>query len=247
MNSVKINVKYTTKDFKDFFLSTRFMGIIGKMNIAISLFFLLVIGVLVLNTIGYITINPEDTETISFLLFSVVFLSVLFTMIGLFPFFVSYFVEKRLFFRKQLQQPFNCIEVTEEKITVFNSESTFTFFWNDVYKVEELKPVFLIYVSFYNKIIIPKRCFVSQEHLVNFRRILYISKLDKRKLKLKNYELKKSSPDYGEVEFKTQPLSEYSEYIEENAEKNPELELDIIFEKKDILKMSFARIFSERL
>ncbi|CDG35344.1 hypothetical protein [Acetivibrio thermocellus] len=54
MNSVKINVKYTTKDFKDFFLSTRFMGIIGKMNIAISLFFLLVIGVLVLNTIGYI-------------------------------------------------------------------------------------------------------------------------------------------------------------------------------------------------
>ncbi|UWV45601.1 hypothetical protein N1236_08380 [Acetivibrio thermocellus] len=87
MNSVKINVKYTTKDFKDFFLATRFKGIMGKMNIAISLFFLLVIGVLVLNTIGYITINPEDTETISFLLFSVVFLSVLFTMIGLFPFF----------------------------------------------------------------------------------------------------------------------------------------------------------------
>ncbi|WP_054847129.1 hypothetical protein [Acetivibrio straminisolvens] len=86
----------------------------------------------------------------------------------------------------------------------------------------------------FKSLIIPKRCFNSQEHLVNFRKVLYSSSLDKRKPKLKNYRLKMSSPDYPEneeIELKAQSVTEYFEVNNEDA---PEVVIEVKLDKKDI-------------
>ncbi|RXE60120.1 YcxB family protein [Acetivibrio mesophilus] len=240
MNSIKVNVKYRLKDFRDLYLATRYKGIMGKIGLIISFFLILIISLLVLITMIYILIEHEDTETILFLIFSIIFALGFFVLFRLAPFLLDYSIRKDKFANDRSLQILNCIEVTEEKITLSTSEGTNTFSWNDIYKVQELRPCFLIYFSPFKLLMIPKRCFASQEHLVDFRGILYSSSLNKRKLKLKNYKLKSSSPDYGEIELITQPVTEY---FEVDNEENPEIVIDVTIEKKDLLITNFIVLY----
>lgn len=244
MNSIKINIKYRLKDFRDFCLAKKYKGIFGEISLIISSLLLLSISLLVLFTMIYIFIEHEDIELILFLFVTIFFGLLLCAVFALGPFWLSYSACKREYSKNKLLQSLNCMEVTKETITMSDAEGTSTLSWDDIYKVQELRPCFLIYLSPLKSLLIPKRCFISQEQLVNFRGILWGSGLGKRKLKLKNYNLKSSSPDYGEIELRTEPLTEY---FEVDNEENPDIVLEITLEKKDLLNTNFITFYSNPL
>ncbi len=68
--------------------------------------------------------------------------------------------------------------------------------------------------------------------------------MDKRKLKLKNYRLKSLSPVCpvnGEIELKTQSVTEY---FEANIEDSPEMVIEVALEKKDVLNAILLVVYT---
>ena len=137
----------------------------------------------------------------------------------------------------------NCVEVSNDKFAVRTLESSFSLLWEEIYKIEELKPCFLIYYSPVKINVIPRRCFISQEQLDEFLNILR-NNVSKKKLKLKNYKLKKSLPDFGEV-IKTDEITHAQENEWTDEGEKPEITIKYELLKKDLLRINFKMYYSK--
>jgi hypothetical protein len=159
------------------------------------------------------------------------------------PFLFLYLRHKTNFQKCKLLHNLNCVEVSNDRFTVKTLESSFSLPWEDIFKIEELKPCFMVYYSPYKINIIPRRCFVSQEQLDEFRNILR-NNVQKKKLKLKSYKLKKSSPDFGEVVTAVEiNRTQENEWTDEGE--NPEITIEYVPLKKDLLKINFKMYYSK--
>lgn len=237
---IKIYIKYTLKDFRDFCFARTYGGIIRKiLLVPFLLFFILM---LICIPAGILLLLSEPDKLILFvpLVFMVIFV---FFVIELLPFLISYMFYRNNYKKSKTFQNLQCIEVSKDKFMISSIEGSTLLLWDEIYKIQELRPCFLIFSASTKATILPKRCFVSQEQLDEFRNVLKNS-IQKNKLKLKNYKLKHSFPDYGEIELETEKLV-ITEDFEDDQQEKPEFELDVLLEKKDLLIFNFLFFYSK--
>lgn len=233
--SVKINIKYTLKDIRDFCLTKVYGSVFRKIFLAIMA---LVLFAVVFCMLAFCIFFSSDTELISvFSLCFIVYL-LIFSLFTLSPFFTSYLIMRNNYKKGKAWRIFSTVEFSKEEICISDARGEVSHSWNEIYKVQELRPCFLIYLSFAKYYIIPKRCLASQAQLEELRSILQ-SSVQKNKLKLKNYKLKNSSPDFAEEMDATA-----TGLIEEDCDENPELVLECSLDKRDLLYINFLAFYT---
>lgn len=238
-DSIDINIKYTERDLRDFCFAKTYsrFGIIYIILYAVLLV-PIIISMPLLLIFSFNTLK-EYIPILILSFFPVIFLFLL----SLGPFLSLYTRHKTNFQKSKLLHNLNCVEVSNDRFTVRSLESSFSLPWEEIYKIEELKPCFLIYYSPLKINIIPRRCFVSQEQLDEFRNILR-NNVPKKKMKLKSYKLKKSLPDFGEVvTFDEITRTQENEWADESEK--PEITLEYSLLKKDLLKINFKIYYTK--
>ncbi|MFZ5987947.1 MAG: YcxB family protein [Bacillota bacterium] len=230
----KILIKYTLKDIRAMSFARSYSGIFNK----ILLFWL---GFLILVCIAFVPIivvasaeDPEFLFILPLLALAILFFSGIFLLPGT----MAYLIQRNNYKKSKLLGELQCYEFNEEAVRISSSSGSFSLIWNDIFKVQELKPGFLIYSSPVKVFIIPRRCFTSQEQLDKFRSVLS-SRVDKKKLKLKRYHIGKNSPDFGEVLY-TDPVEKTCEHHEDDLL----LELNFSLIRKDILSTNFKLYYT---
>lgn len=231
MEILSINIKYTLKDLKDFSLAKTRTGILNKISLTISVLLTIFI---VLVTVVFIFILSE----VKWLLISVplMILPIIITWgLTLLPGFMLYQKQQSDFKRSKLLGLLQCLKISEDRMDIYSENGSFSLQWNDVYKVQELKPCIIIQSSPGKIFIIPRRCFCNQEQLDLFINILD-SKVDKKKTKLKRYKLRNSMPDYGEIKV-YENTNKAMELKDEQGE--PIIELQFSLSKNEYIAMNF--------
>lgn len=239
-DTVKINIKYRLKDFRDFSFAKSFMGVTNK----ILLIPAAVLGILMIMGLTFAIFLSFWDPYILVMIISPCIIAILFISAFLFlPVIVNYLVYKRSFMKSKALQGLNCLEFTREKYTISSADGMTSLKWEEIYMFQELRNLMILYLSPLKMTIIPKRCFESQEQIDELKDILRKC-LPKNKLKLKNYKFERFSPDYGEVEFKNESCT-VVEFDGDNVEDNPELTLDVSLEKKDLLSTYFILLYKK--
>lgn len=238
-DSININIKYTEKDLRDFCFAKAY----GRFGVIyIILYAVLLVPIIISMSLLLIFSFNALKEYIPILILSLLPVVFLF-LFSLVPILYLYIRHKTNFQKSRLLHNLNCVEVSNDRFNVRTLESSFSLPWEDIYKIEELKPCFLVYYSPIKINIIPRRCFVSQEQLDEFLNILR-NNVPKKKLKLKSYKLKKSSPDFGEVVTAVEiTRTQENEWTDEGEK--PEITLEYVLIKKDILKINFKMYYSK--
>jgi hypothetical protein len=187
---IQIYVRLKLKDIRDYSISKSFTGF-SKFSFIFSLFLLLLFSTTIFSVAAYIPSTPILVGLILFYLIIVVLVS------NLPMLFANYIICKNNFTKSKLLWNLECYNFSKNEIKTSSSNGTNTIKWTDIYKIQELKACFQIFLSPNKFFLIPRRCFSSTEELNTFCGII-ISNLDKNNLKLKKYKLKYSSPDYCE-------------------------------------------------
>lgn len=234
-NFIKVNVTYTLKDLKEFAHAKFYPGVIGKMYYIILGFILpiscisIVIADAIINSDRSL-LNLLPVTIIPFIVFSFIVQA---------PFLLHYFTIKSNFKKSKLLNTPQCFEFGENNLVVSSSNGYFSVLWQDIFKVRELKPCFVIYISPLKYFLIPRRCLSSQEQLELLRDILK-EKIDKKKLKLKKYPLGKISVDKD-----IQKYDEAESNVQIAEEEIPLFELNFSLTKEELLAVNF-RLFYTR-
>lgn len=242
--SLKINVKLTEKDLKDFVFGKEFSTIWKKISFFISLivvlFFLLSIFVLVI-------LNPPGLkELFSFpYAISLIISIIIFSLVILSPVInpLIIYVNLKINFRKsKLLRKLQCYEFLNDRVNVFSDSSSNTLYLTDIYRINEYKKCFVIYTSRYKMCIIPRRCFRSKDELDKFINIC-IYNIDNKKLKLKKYGLFISQPDYAETQVLNQIVKDN---IQKNSDDDTLIDISYSFNINEVRK-TFLNIYYKSL
>ncbi|HEX9059419.1 MAG TPA: YcxB family protein, partial [Clostridia bacterium] len=133
-----------------------------------------------------------------------------------------------------------CYEFCNEHIVISSRNSNAKVKWDDLFRIVELKPCFMIYTSSNKYLILPKRFLKSQEQL-ELLRSLFVDKINAKKLKIKSYPLKEITP-YTDELFDTQEVMENIEEIDVSGDKSL-VEMGFFLEKGDVLSMNFRVLY----
>ncbi|HPU41084.1 MAG TPA: YcxB family protein [Acetivibrio clariflavus] len=239
-SSVKLYIKYTLKDIRDICIEKVYGGILGKIFMAPFIIVLVIAAVTIPVSLFFLQREPEQLlDFISTLLFLVFILG----FIVNFPFVVIYLSYKNDYRKSKLWQSIQCVEVSKENLVISSEEGSRTMTWDEVDGVLEYRRCFFIHQSSAKIFVLPKRCFVSQEQLEEFRSILS-SSLESNKLILKNYKLVHSCPDYCDTEFELKS-SVLEKAAEGDNEQKTELVLEVLLEKKEYIKFNFMFFYKK--
>ena len=159
----------------------------------------------------------------------------------LLPSFMLYLKQSSNFKRSKLLGLLQCFKIFEDRLEICSENGSFSLQWNDIYKVQELKPCIIIQSSPGKMFIIPRRCFCSQEQLELFISTLD-SKVDKKKTKLKRYRLRNSMPDYGEIKV-YENTSQAAELQNEQGE--PIVEIQFLLTKNEYKAINFRLYYTK--
>jgi hypothetical protein len=141
----------------------------------------------------------------------------------------KYLTQRYNFQKSKLLSNPQCFEFQDEGIKITSPIANSTIYRSDIFKIKELKPCFIIFISPLKYTLIPRRCFCAQEELILFRHLI-TQKMDKKKYKLKKYRLGKAAPD-NEQSIPFQPPN--SSTVE--PEGSPLLKVNIHLTKKEHL------------
>lgn len=237
--NLRINVKYTLKDIKDFCFAKTLSKPFNKVFLILKglVFILYIISIPVI-----ILLPIQDKFFMLFMLFVSAIPIIIMIGAAVLPFILFYFSQTNNYKKSKLMEKFQCFELNDEAITIFSSDSSFTVKWNDIYQIQELKPCFLIFTSPGKSFLLPRRCFSDEGQLNEFVG-LFTTKLQKSKLKFKRYKLGKISPDAGEIEIK-KPSQEPIQQADQ--EKDTQLfNLSFSLFKKDIIEANFILYYTK--
>lgn len=229
MYGLKLYIKYTMKDIKACNFARVYSGALVKIKYFISLFLVLAALYAILGT-AYLF---SDDGVLLFIVLAFVFLLIVITFL---PGILLYLIYMNNSKDGGLISILQCFDILDDRIIITSNRGGFTLLWSDVHKVSELKPCFMIYSSPAKIFLIPRRCFENQEQLNLFIKILK-DHVDRKKLKLKGYRLKKSMPDSGEP-FNTEPTGQNGKDADSSGD-NPILELKFSLIEKDLLSFNF--------
>jgi hypothetical protein len=228
-SNLKLYVKYTLKDIKEFSYAKASPGIFGVANI----FIYVLLAMFLFVTILFLSLDM-DSDFDFLLVIMMLPTIIVFICAAFLPRYLIYSIQKRNFIKSKSLNMLQCIEFKENGIEITSESGNFFVQWNDILKIKELKPCFLITIGPYKSFLLPRRCFESQAQLDLFFSIVQM-KLEKKKLKLKRYRLKRSEPDRVEIEI----LSPVENAIEERTEPSL-LKLDFNLTKNDLLSFNFS-------
>lgn len=233
---LKLYIKYTMKDIKACSFARVYSGALVKIKFSLVVFLVLAALFAILFTADLY--SDEDRILLPIML-AFLFLLIVITFLPGILLYWTYINRNK---DGGLLSILQCFDILDDRIIITSKKGSFALPWNDVYKIKELKPCFMIYSSPAKIFLIPRRCFESQEQLTLFIMILK-DRVDRKKLKLKGYRLKKSMPDSGEP-FDVEPprQSEPTEQNEKDADNSgdhPILELRFSLAEKDLLSFNF--------
>lgn len=167
---VELDVKLELKDY------VRFKFWYSRKNlisITISLG-IIILGSLFLTT----TSNMNNSVVIAVLAISIALI--------IFLVFYIYFSSKRYLESDKIVQKENHIVISDDGASITAESYSFKIKWDNVYRINELKYSFAIFVSEQHAYIIPKRCFKLDKHIKLFKSIL-MENIDYKKLKIKKF------------------------------------------------------------
>ncbi|WP_010246212.1 YcxB family protein [Acetivibrio cellulolyticus] len=239
--NVKVNIKYTLKDIRDFCFTKVYGSVFRKIFLALMALMIFAGAVCML---AFFIFSPDPGFMVVFAMFSILYLLIILVIVMM-PFFTSYLILRNNFKKGKAWQSLSSVEFSKEEFTVSAIDGVAFHSWNEIYKVQEMRPCILIYLSFAKYYIIPKRCLASQEQLEELRNILQ-SSVQKSKLKLKKYKLTKSCPDFEETE-NGKVNATATELIEDDCSESPELVLEYSLEKSDLLYINFMVFYTRPL
>jgi hypothetical protein len=230
---LKINFKYTIEDIKSYFFSKMFSRLSIKLSMIIFVFiFLLIFFATVIEINNNKAFQPTFfMETlIGIIIFSCVWIII-------YMFFRSALIKN--FHQSNTQKHIQSYIFMNEKITITSETGNFSIMWEEVYKIQELKPCFLIFTSPVKYFIIPRRCFIDSKQLALFYEIIS-SKLKKKKLKLKHYKLGKVSPDL--IEGSVPSAVQQTNIISKDKQL---FELHFSLTSKDVISMNIMQYYTK--
>ena len=239
-DTVRINIKYRLKDIREFSISKVYSGVLGEIFLAfsvLSLSFLIISMTIIL----FLCFSEPYLLLAVFPTYIFILLSI--CAIEFLPLLIVYSIRKNSFIKSKALQGMNCLDFSRENYKIYSAEGMSNLSWEEVYKIEELRLFFILYLSPLKMTIIPKRCFESQEQIERLKDILKFS-MPRNKLKLKKYKFKKFSPDYGEVGFKNESAT-VEESNETNTDENPELTLEFVPDKRDLLVTNLTMLYTK--
>ena len=239
---VKIYVKYTLKDIWDFCITKVFGGLLRKILLIPFIILLALVSVFIL--VSFLLFS-RDPELLLVLVPELLFLVLFCAVIEFLPFLFTYLVYRNNFKKSKALQTMQCFDVSKDYLVISTEESSAALTWDEIYRIQEFSRCFFIYQSSAKIFILPKRCFESQEQLEEFRSILYGS-VQSKKLNLKNYSLKYSSPDYCDTEFAVKNIDS-GKSVEENEDKEPEILLEVTLKKREYIKFNFIYYYTKPL
>lgn len=233
---LSINVKYTLKDLKAFSFAKarsgfRMVGFIFCIILTIFFAYGIVLAVLTIPSVVVIFMS----------LTSMVVPALLIWGFYLLPAFLTYSQLRTSFIKSRLLGLLQCYRFFDDRLEICSENGNFSLLWNDIYKVQELKPCFIIQSSPGKMSLIPRRCFESQEQLDLFIDIMK-SRMENNKIKLKGYRLKNSNPDYGEIKYYENIDKAAGLEIEQGE---PILEVQFSLLKNDYLDFNFRLYYTK--
>jgi membrane protein YdbS with pleckstrin-like domain len=233
---LSINIKYTLKDLKDFSFAKAGSG-------SRRAYFIICILLTVLIALGIATILLTFSDAEEMLGFIAIMIVPVFLIWGfaLLPAFSTYLILRSSFKKSRLLGTLQCYRLFEDRLEIHSENGSFSLLWNEVYKVQEFKPCFVIQSAPGKFFLVPRRCFESQEPLDLFVNTLN-SKIDKKKIKLKRYRLRNSRPDYEEKKFNEDIAGQTAESANERGE--PVIEVRFSLFKKDYVAMNFRLYYT---
>lgn len=233
-NNLKINVKLTLKDLKDYSFGKAFSRISAKINIILQC---IVLCITIFGAL-FLSISYPQLEIFPFIIYIIIFELILILTFML-PFLLIYITQINNFKKSRLMGQLQCYEFTDYGAVIISGNGTFSFKWSDVYKIKEQKQCILILLSPYKNFIIPRRCFHSQEQL-NMLNDIFISNVDKKKLKLKGYRMKTTMPDFGEVPTKKENV----QATDQEDIIDPLLKVVFSLSRNELLKANFRLYYT---
>lgn len=234
-NPIKINVTYTLNDLKEFVFAKSYPGTIGKMYYIILGFILPIAFTAII--IADVILNGDSSHLI--LIPSTIAAFIIFSLIIQAPFLLQYYAMKNNFKKSTLLNTPQCFELNENNLVMSSRNGSFSVLWEDVFRIRELKPCFILYTSPLKYSLIPRRCFNSQEQLEMFRDILR-DKIDKKRLKFKKYPVGKINVD--------KDIQKYAETITDAQvpeEELPLFELSFSLAKEELLAANFRLYYTK--
>ncbi len=232
MQELKIYVKNELEDYKDFIYANSRRMTVGK-GISIIL-----PGIIILCFIPGLYSMSIYLSLISLVLYMIILLP---TLLGRdLSTFSRYRRIKANYEKSPLFKEPTCYEFCNENVVISSRNSSAKIKWDDFFRIVELKPCFMIYTASNKYLILPKRFLKSQEQL-ELLRSLFVDKINAKKLKIKSYPLKESTPYTGEL-FDAQEVIENIEDIKTSDDKSL-IEMGFFLEKEDILSMNFRVLY----
>lgn len=233
-NNIKVNIRLTLKDVRDFVFAQSYGSIFKKIGMIFpALLFLLCI-------FSFVIVSSTDVaKDMALVLFVSLIPVLIIAGISVVPVLIKYKYEKNNFIKSKLLQKLQCIELKDDAILFSSYGSNTCYKWSDIHMVCELKPCFLISTAPNKNIIIPRRCFNDAAQLNMFLDMLK-TKIDKKKLKLKMYKINKFSPDYGETVSSQQSVEEPAEA----SSLTPLAEVKFAFNKSEILGVTYRTYYT---
>ena len=225
-DGMKINVQLTLRDIKDFIISKHRKA----RGLAFSMFILFVV---IWPATAIIIASPDWPL---YLLTGIV-VAVIASLPILFPFLTAYRANINDFKSSNLLQQFNQYEFDETGVIIHSADGTGVFRWVFIDKIVEYKKCFLIY-SQQKIMIIPRRCFNSEQQLVAFRFIVK-KYLKNKKLRLRKYKLGDSKPDYNATE------DAHAIEVPAETENTCLFEIIVLLTQNDIHKLNFWKYYMQ--
>lgn len=232
-----INVKYTLKDLREYSFAKERSGIQKAMFI-----FRIVFAIML--TLGIAAVIPDFVNGVENGIYIVIVTIVLLLFICSFDLLGPFLVYLRLrdsFKKSKLLGILQCYRFFDDRLEIISETGSFTLWWRDVYSIRELRPCFVIQPSPGKIHLVPRRCFESQEQLDLFMNIIE-SGVGKRKIKLKGYKLKNSSPDHGEI--KTSECTDQTAEIK-NEQGEPILEVQCSILRDEYVGLNFRLYYTK--
>lgn len=231
---IKLYVKFTLKDVRDFCISKVYRGTFSKI-LLIPYFILL--GIVSITLLISLFTFQRAPELLVFVIGELLILVLICSVFEFLPYLIMYLAYRNNYKKSKSIRAMQCYEVSRESLVISSEEASTTIKWHELFKIQEFKRCFLIYQSSAKILILPKRCFESQEQLEEFRNILK-GCVQREKLKLKNYKLTYSSPDYCDTDFEA--LNSGGEKsVEVNEDQKPEIMFEVVLDKKEYIKFNF--------
>ena len=228
--NLQIQVKITLKDLKAFSYAKAYSRIIDKVFLSFC-FLMILLSVLVLFSSF---VSGEGTQNIQTFINSLI----IFSALTVFPGTLQYLTHRYNYKKSNLLSNPQCFELQDDGINISSPKGNSKLYWNDIFKVQELKPCFIIYLSPLKYTLIPRRCFHTQEELTIFRETI-IQKIDKKKRKLKKYPLGEIAPDHEQTS-NLQP----TDGLTDDSSDSPLMEVNYYLTKKEHFAFHFQLYYT---